>query len=109
MYSRVIHTVGLYSDNFKMFFSYNLLKCILNRFHLVDNVPRVREFGRVNDIHLRYVPPYSPWYNPIEGVFSLVKRHFARNKDVGCAFGRVQSDHVRSFFRFALRLRETST
>lgn len=46
---------------------------------LLDNVAfhhskSVEEMAKRKNFELLYVPPYSPWYNPIEGVFSIVKR-----------------------------------
>ena len=33
-----------------------------------------------------YVPPYSPWYNPIEKCFSIVKRVFGEKQHIDQAF-----------------------
>ena len=43
---------------------------------LIDNVAFhhskiVKQYARDRNIHLLYVPPYSPWFNPVEGVFSI--------------------------------------
>lgn len=43
------------------------------RFHR-SNV--VKEIAEGRQWILLFTPPYSPWFNPIEGVFSIVKRHF---------------------------------
>jgi transposase len=37
-------------------------------------------------IDLIYTPPYCPWYNPIEFVFSVVKRNFRRKRITSCSF-----------------------
>lgn len=33
-----------------------------------------------------YTPPYSPWYSPIEGVFSVVKNHYYKHQNIDDAF-----------------------
>jgi transposase len=53
---------------------------------------------------LLHVPPYSPWFNPIEGCFSVVKRAFRRGLDASDAFRTLTPHHCASFFRRALRL-----
>jgi len=44
---------------------------------LLDNVAfhhskKVSDFASERGLHLLFVPPYSPWFNPVEGVFSIV-------------------------------------
>ena len=46
---------------------------------------------------LLFVPPYSPWYNPIEGVFSIIKRDFYKHNDIAKAFASVKSSHCKLF------------
>jgi hypothetical protein len=51
---------------------------------LLDNVSfhhskLIKQFAETNGFYLLYVPPYSPWFNPVEGVFSVVKRHFYKH------------------------------
>ena len=38
----------------------------------------IKEFFAVQDIEALYTPPYSPWFNPIELCFSIVKRNFPK-------------------------------
>ena len=77
---------------------------------LLDNVAFhhskcVKEFAREHEIHLLYVPAYSPWFNPIEGVFSVVKRHFYKHRSIDKAFANVTPRHTDAFFKksFALQ------
>ena len=49
-------------------------------------------------IELLYVPPYSPWFNPIEMVFSIVKREFYRTRHITSSWAKVTQSHLRSFF-----------
>ena len=74
---------------------------------LLDNVSfhhssRAREIAETKGFQLLFVPPYSPWYNPIEGIFSIVKRHYYIHSSIQDAFNSVTSEHYRAFFRKAL-------
>ena len=48
-----------------------------------------------------YTPPYSPVFNPIEGVFSIVKRHYAKYMDIISSFGIVTNNHIKAFFKYS--------
>ena len=58
---------------------------------------------------LLFVPPYSPWFNPIEEIFSIVKRAWYSGAAPDDAFGRVTASHAHAFFRHALELRGLKT
>ena len=50
---------------------------------LLDNIAfhktkKVRALANTRGWQLLFTPPYSPWYNPIENVFSVVKNTFRR-------------------------------
>lgn len=45
-----------------------------------------------------YVPPYSPWFNPIEGCFSIVKKAFTHFQKIDDAFYSLESRHFQAFF-----------
>ncbi len=49
-----------------------------------------------------FVPHYSPWFNPIEGIFSRVKREFYKHGDIKKSFDAVNNYHCHSFFKKAL-------
>ena len=50
-----------------------------------------------------YVPPYSPWYNPIEKCFSIVKHLFSKNQNIEQSFDSLRTqDHFVPFFRNTL-------
>lgn len=77
---------------------------------LLDNVrfhhsSVIKEYASMIDLELLYVPPYSPWYNPIEGVFSIVKRHFYKYYNVNAAFESVTQQHCCAFFRHSMNLK----
>jgi transposase len=58
----------------------------------------VAAFASANNIDLLFVPPYSPWFNPIELCFSIIKRHFYQHHNVEEAFAALTSGHCHSFF-----------
>ena len=71
---------------------------------LMDNVSfhhsrRVAELCRTRAWDMLFVPPYSPVFNPIEGVFSIVNRHYHRHQNIGAAFAAVTSAQMAGFFR----------
>ena len=70
---------------------------------LLDNVAfhhtkLVKQYAQEQGLHLLYVPAYSPWFNPIEGVFSVVKRHFYAHRCIDDAFHSVSTRHTNAFF-----------
>ena len=78
---------------------------------LLDNVrfhhsKTVKELAHSRGWHLLYTPPYSPWFNPIENVFSLVKRHYYKHQKIEGAFDAVQNSHIASCFQRALRIED---
>lgn len=48
---------------------------------------------------LLYVPPYSPWFNPIEGCFSIVKRKYPACQNIKDSFGALTPHHFKAFFK----------
>lgn len=49
-----------------------------------------------------YVPPYSPWFNPIELCFSIVKRHYYQHQNISTAFDALTPSHILAFFKKSL-------
>ena len=49
-----------------------------------------------------YVPPYSPWFNPIEGCFSIVKRRYPISQDIRASFNSLTTSHFAAFFEQSL-------
>jgi transposase len=71
---------------------------------LLDNVSFhhsriVKEVADRKGFVLLFVPPYSPWFNPIEGIFSIVKREFYKHGDINKSFDAVKQYHCHSFFK----------
>lgn len=78
---------------------------------LLDNVPFhhskcIKEHCLSKGWHLLFVPPYSPWYNPIEFCFSVVKRHYYKHHDIEKAFESLTQHHCQAFFDKSLNCDE---
>ena len=41
-----------------------------------------------------YTPPYSPWFNPIENIFGIIKNQYRKNKNISLSFSYVNSIHI---------------
>ena len=70
---------------------------------LLDNVrfhhsKVVKHYAETQQWDLLYVPPYSPWFNPIEMCFSIVKRKFYYCGDIDHAFDQLTASHCKAFF-----------
>jgi transposase len=78
------------------------LDCPTDTVIILDNVAfhhsnKVKTLAASRGWELLYNPPYSPWFNPIEGV-SIVKRDFYKSQDVYKALSSVKEKHVEAFF-----------
>jgi transposase len=59
----------------------------------------ISEIARQKRWDLLYSPPYSPRFNPIEGIFSIVKRAwYSRSCSIDESFAKVTQDHCSAFF-----------
>lgn len=70
---------------------------------LLDNVKfhhskKAKQLACEKGWELLYTPPYSPVFNPIEGVFSIVKRNYYKFMNIKDAFACVTNFHINSFF-----------
>ena len=50
-----------------------------------------------------FTPPYSPWFNPIELCFSIIKRSYYNSLDIEGAFQSLTSEHAEAFFNKSLK------
>lgn len=78
---------------------------------MLDNVAfhhskACKEVADAKGYDLLFVPPYSPWFNPIEGIFSIVKRSFYKGATIQQSFDAVTRDHLSAFFRKSLEATE---
>ena len=70
---------------------------------LLDNVAfhhsyKVKDVIKEKNWDLLFIPPYSPIFNPIEGVFSIVKRSYQQHMSITRAFESVTDPHILGFF-----------
>jgi transposase len=75
---------------------------------LLDNVSfhyckAVKELAINRGWELLFVPPYSPWFNPIEGIFSIIKRSYYKQLSITESIGKVTKQHLASFFQHSLQ------
>ena len=73
------------------------------RFHHKDTI---KQYLTEKSVEILYTPPYSPWFNPIELCFSIVKRTFVESQNIQEAFASVKSTHFSAFFTKSLSSRE---
>lgn len=74
---------------------------------LLDNVKfhhskEIKDYCHSKGIILLYVPPYSPWFNPIELCFSVIKQQFYKQRDIDASFNALKENHFVSFFNKSL-------
>ena len=61
---------------------------------LIDNVRfhhnnEVKQYIKNKNWNILYTPPYSPWFNPIENIFGIIKHNFRQNKIIKTAFDSI--------------------
>lgn len=79
----------------------------INSVILLDNISFhhsqvVKTLCLENKWNLLYTPPYSPQFNPIEGIFSIIKRTYYKTGLIENSFKEVQQKHCQSFFNASL-------
>ena len=110
---KVNHVIG--SFNKERFLSFlKSLELDANTVILLDNVSfhrskEVVHFANSKGRILLYTPPYSPWFNPIEGVFSICKRYYYQNWDIEGSFNAINQSHISSFFKKSLNINSMPT
>lgn len=78
---------------------------------LLDNVrfhhaSCIKEYITSRKCHLLFTPPYSPWFQPIEGIFSIMKRTYYQDHTIEEIIQSVQRHHFISFFDKAFSIRQ---
>ena len=66
---------------------------------LIDNVSfhhskMVKEYITEKGWVSLYTPPYSPWFNPIENIFGIIKNQYRKNKNISASFLYVNNTHI---------------
>ena len=84
------------------------LKLPSNTIFLIDNVSfhhskEVVAFAATKGWKLLYTPP---WFNPIEGVFSIIKRQYYQCQSIEQSFASVTASHCKAFFDKCTTIRE---
>jgi transposase len=77
-----IHNKGINGDKYLDFFKKNIDN-FKDRYILQDNVRihyyyKLKDYALENNIKLQYIPAYTPEFNPIELIFSKVKKIFRK-------------------------------
>ena len=93
------------SDNFCYFLE--TLKYPSKSVLIMDNVSfhhsqKVKEVIKNKEWDILYIPPYSPIFNPIEGIFSIVKRIYKKCMIIDKSFNSVTNEHIKSFFKYSM-------
>lgn len=83
------------------------LKTKPNDVILLDNVSfhhskSVLEVLKHKKVDALFVPPYSPWFNPIELCFSIVKRTYYKTQSMDEAYSSLLPSHIKAFFTKSL-------
>ena len=64
----------------------------------------VRDYCENQNLILIFTPPYSPWFNPIENVFSMIKHHYRKHKNIEQAFSSVSCDKILNCIQASVNL-----
>ena len=62
----------------------------------------VKDVAIQKNITLLFTPPYSPWFNPIELCFSIIKRHYYKSQKIDDAIDSLKTHHSLAFFKKSL-------
>jgi transposase len=70
---------------------------------LMDNVSFhhskvISEYVKSVGAFILFTPPYSPWFNPIEMCFSIVKKHFREQYSIPECFAKLETRHFEAFY-----------
>jgi transposase len=77
-----------------------------NSIVLLDNIrfhhnKEIVEYAYTQNIILLYIPPYSPWFNPIENIFSVVLlkgNKYRKSKNIQESFKCIKSNMIINSF-----------
>ena len=73
----------------------------------MDNVcfhhsKEVVNYIKTQDWSLLFKPPYSPWFNPIENVFSVVKNQYRKSKNIENSFNFAKPTIVKNCINYVI-------
>lgn len=71
---------------------------------LIDNVSFhhskiIKDFVKSKNCNILYNVPYSPIFNPIEGIFSIVKRAYYKCLSIKDSYNQINQNHITNFFK----------
>ena len=104
----VKYNISLVPYNKTLFLSFlKSLKLPKNTILLMDNVcfhhsKEVVNYIKTQDWSLLFTPPYSPWFNPIENVFSVVKNQYRKSKNIENSFNFAKQTIVKNCINYAI-------
>ena len=80
----------------------------INTIILIDNVrfhhsKEIKSYAKTKNWDLLYIPPYSPWFNPIENIFSMVKNKYRKCKDIDTSFKIVENKNIINCFTSTIK------
>ena len=109
-----IYNGSLNAEGYKNFIDTNKNKFI-NKTIIQDNVRLhhskiVKEYATENNINMKYIPAYTPEFNPIEQVFSQIKTEFRKYDhknmidDIEKSLLIVKPDQLNNYFNNTIKI-----
>ena len=106
--SSKIYNVNINKEIFYEYLKNELLPKIKNKYIIMDNVSfhkskEIKELILKSKNKIIYIPPYSPEYNPIEGVFHILKNKIRQKdeiineKNIKCTIGEINNKYQKMY------------
>lgn len=106
--SSKIYNVNINKEIFYEYLKNELLPKIKNKYIIMDNVSfhkskEIKELILKSKNKIIYIPPYSPEYNPIEGVFHILKNKIRQKdeiineKNITCTIGEINNKYQKMY------------
>ena len=106
--SSKIYNVNINKEIFYEYLKNELLPKIKNKYIIMDNVSfhkskEIKELILKSKNKIIYIPPYSPEYNPIEGVFHILKNKIRQKdeiineKNIKCIIGEINNKYQKMY------------
>ena len=109
----IIYNGSLDAEKYKKFIEDNKDKFI-NKTIIQDNVRLhhskiVKEYANTNNIRMKYIPAYTPEFNPIEQVFNQIKNEFRKHNhtniqaDIETSLSVVSADNLNNYYNNTIK------
>lgn len=87
---------------------FKTLKLPKNTLILIDNInfhhsKDVITYSKEKEWELLFIPPYSPWFNPIEHIFGIIKHQYRKNKNIDKSFNFVTKNNIINSINFVTK------